>query len=52
MATIVKSRRGFAAMSKEKRRAIARKGGKASRGQRSKSSFRDLMNRWGEEEEY
>jgi general stress protein YciG len=33
-----KSRRGFAAMSKEKRQAIARQGGKASHGGGRKSS--------------
>lgn len=38
-----KSKRGFAAMSKEKQREIARKGGKASRGRRNKDQDQDRL---------
>jgi hypothetical protein len=41
------SKRGFAAMSLEKRRAIAAKGGRSSRGGRSRTTIRSVSTRGG-----
>jgi general stress protein YciG len=40
-----KSKRGFAAMSSEKQREIARKGGKASRGKRSSRKDKGIVDK-------